>query len=364
MKKYLFIIPSLSKGGAERVVSLLSNELSKNLKEVTIVVHYRCHDEYKIDKKVKIICLTDMYDEEYKSKINFLFLTKLLIRLRKTIKKEKPDYIIPFLWTTCLRAELALMFSKYRKKIIHTVRNNPNSFPNNSLLKKIRNFMILRAKNTIVQNEEQRKYFKKVSDNKIFILPNPVPKELLKIKHKTNNKYINIIGVGRLEKQKNFDLLIDAFYELHKDLSNIVLNIYGEGSLKQHLTDKINEYNLNLVVNLKGRCNEYSKIYKDADIFVLSSDNEGMPNALLEAMAVGIPCISTNCPTGPSEIIVNKKNGILIKTGDKEELVKALLYLINNQDSRIKIGKNAKEHILNNYSVEEICNRFINICEK
>ena len=325
MKKYLFIIPSLSKGGAERVVSVLSSELVEQGKEVTVITHFEVEDRYPISEKVKLICLSGLYEEEYRKNISLIYLVKLIYRLRKAILQENPDYILPFLWTTCIRVDLALIFSKYKKRVIQTVRNNPMIFPSNKLMKVYRDYLVKNSVKTIVQNSEQKKYFKKSLHNKVFILPNPVSKDLFNIKQEKLNDEIKIIGVGRLEKQKNFDMLIDAFSVINSNCKKIKLHIYGEGSLKSYFQEKIIENNLDNSIILEGRSNDYKKIYGDADIFVLTSNFEGMPNTLLEAMAVGIPCISTNCPTGPSDIIKDKENGFLVEVNNVNQLANRIL---------------------------------------
>lgn len=363
MKKYLFIVPSLSKGGAEKVVSILSNNLIRKGRMVSIITHFKTDCDYYVDEKVKIICLSEMKENQYREKMSLFYLLKLLKKLRVKIIEEKADYIIPFLVTTCIRTEIALAFSKEKNKIIHTVRNNPKVFPKNKILRLIRNYLINNSKITIVQNNSQKDYFNKKNWDKIHVLYNPVENKMQSIELKQSDKIIKIIGVGRLEPQKNFKLLINSFSNIAHKYPNTQLEIYGEGSLKKELNDYIENKELNNRIKLMGRSNDYQKIYGDADIFVLSSIAEGMPNALLEAMSVGLASISTDCPTGPSDIIDNYKDGILISNNNIEEMTKALSELIENNELRKKIGKNAKEKVHKEFSEEKICEKLIEICE-
>lgn len=362
MDKYLFVIPSLSKGGAERVVSILANGLIKKGKNVTVVIHFNTQDSYKLDSRVKIICLSELYEEEYRKKINVYYLFKLLRKLRKTVKSEKPNHIIPFLWTTCIRTHMALLFTKYNKLSYQTVRNNPKIFPKNEFLKLYRNYLIKKSKITFVQNKAQQECFDRCEN--VFILPNPVSDDILRIKKIDENKTIKIIGVGRLEEQKNFSLLIACVSELISDGFDISLTIYGEGSLKYQLEKEIADSKMQSHIVLFGRSSSYEQMYSDADIFVLSSNYEGMPNTLLESMAVGIPCVSTDCETGPSDIIEDGVNGYLIPVNNKELLKEKIVLLINNELLRNKIGKKAKKFILDNYQADKITERFISICEE
>lgn len=363
MKKYLFILPSLSKGGAEKVVSILSTELAQNRREVIVITHFKTKSDYYVDKNVKVICLTNLYEEEYRSKISIIYLIKLLYRLRKNIIKENPDYILPFLWTTCIRTEIALLLSKYKKRVIQTVRNNPGTFPKQRILRKYRNFLIFKSKKTIVQNEDQKKYFNKKIQKKIFVLANPVAKELFEIEKKKHKNY-NIIGVGRLEEQKNFELLINSFYEVSKNRNDIYLKIYGEGSKKEQLQNLIDNLKISDIASLEGRKNNYEDIYGLADIYVLSSKCEGMPNTLLEAMSVGLACIATDCPTGPRDIIDNNIDGILIENENKDEMVKALDKVLENKKIFNEISKCCKEKMKEKYLPENICEGLIDICEE
>lgn len=363
MKKYLFVVPSLSKGGAEKVVSILSSNLVEKKRKAVVITHFRTNGDYKIHPNVKIICLSNLIEEEYRKKMSIVFLLKLLFRLRKNIKIENPDYILPFLWTTCIRTEIALLFSKYKERVIQTVRNNPDIFPKQKILRRYRNFLIFKSKKTIVQNEDQKKYFNKKIQKKIFVLANPVAKELFEIEKKKHKNY-NIIGVGRLEEQKNFELLINSFYEVSKNRNDIYLKIYGEGSKKEKLQNLIDNLNISDIVSLEGRKNNYEEIYSLADIYVLSSKCEGMPNTLLEAMSVGLACIATDCPTGPRDIIDNNIDGILIENENKEEMVKALNKVLENKKVFNEISKNCKKKMREKYLPENICERLINICEE
>ena len=358
--KYLFVVPSLSKGGAERVVSLLASEISRNNdKEVIVVTHFKTSNDYIVDKKVKIICLSNLYEEDYRKKINFLYLIKLLHRLRKKILEEKPTYIIPFLWSTCIRVDIALTCSKYKSNVIQTVRNNPNIYP-----EKYRNYLVKKSFLTIVQNKEQKDYFPSKIEKKIKIVPNPVSNDVFEIKRDNSYNPFIIIGVGRLENQKNFKLLIDSFNIVQKDYQNIILKIYGDGSQREELQGYIQELNLSEKITLCGRKERIDEIYKDANLFILSSSYEGMPNTLIEAMGSGLICISTNCPTGPSDIIKNGENGFLIENGSKDEMVKLITYVYNHYYSLNNVSKNAKKYIEEHYSLNKIADIFMKNCEE
>lgn len=363
MKKYLFIIPSLSKGGAERVVSILASELTKQNRKCVVVTHFRADKEYPIEEKVKLVCLSGLNENEYRGRMSKKYLLQLAYQLRTAILQEKPDFIIPFLWTTCIRTDIALMGSSYKKAVIQTVRNNPYIFPENKIEKKYRDLLVKKSKKTIVQNNDQKYYFPNNIHKKIAVLPNPISEDLLQVKSIRDNTFFRVVGVGRLEEQKNFKLLIDSVSEVYQEHPEIRLDIYGEGSLHEKLQIYIKRLGMDSIITLKGRSNDYNEIYGKADVFILSSDFEGMPNTLLEAMTVGIPCISTECPTGPKDIIQSYKNGILIPVGDKEELSKSIIDLIKDERLREKIGNEAKKTVLSKYLPSQIGKQLIEICE-
>ena len=363
-KKYLFVVPSLSKGGAERVVSILASELVKQNREAVVVTHFRADKEYPVNNDVKVVCLSNLNEAEYRKKMSTAYLVKLAGMLRREIIQQEPDYILPFLWTTCVRTDLALMGSSLKGRVIQTVRNNPEVFPKNAMMKKYRNNLVRKSRLTIVQNNQQKQYFPETQWNKIKVLPNPVSSALSQIERREDESQFKIVGVGRLEAQKNFDLLIDAVADVSEKYGNVKLDIYGEGSMKDHLQEHIDCINLGQKITLKGRSSDYSEIYGTASAFVLSSDFEGMPNTLLEAMAVGLPCISTDCPTGPSDIIESGKNGILVPMGDRNRLSQEIENLIQQNEMRIDLSKADKQTILTRYTPEKITQKFISICEE
>ena len=144
--------------------------------------------------------------------------------------------------------------------------------------------------------------------------------------------------------KKNHELLIKAFSKIAYKYNNINLKIYGEGPLHSNLQKLIESLRLSGRVYLMGTVDNIQDVMKDAGMFVLSSDFEGLPNALMEAMAIGLPVISTDCPCGgPNMLIKNYENGLLVKPGDENELSNAMEYIIKNQNDADKMGLKAKK---------------------
>lgn len=343
MKRVLFIIPFLSSGGAERVVSIWSSELAKNGNDIHLLVFYRVKDEYKVNDKVVIHTIRNT-KEEYES------MSKLqkIKEIRKILKSVRPNIVIPFITYVGILVNIAKIGLPI--KVVETIRIDPRYSPQSIIQRTIRNISVFISKRCIVQNKEQLAYFPKFIQKKIGIFPNPVSNDFInqeKIFH--SNKINNIIAVGRLEEQKNFKLLIKSFSNIVKDNKEVNLKIYGDGKLKSSLNNYIKELGLQENIQLCGRTNNIVEVLKKSDLYILSSNAEGMPNSLMEAMALGLPCISTDCPTGPSDLITHGVNGRLIPIKDEEKLTKSIKHIINNPVESIKMGINARKTIIDKY---------------
>lgn len=349
--KFLFVIPSLSKGGAERVVSVLASELTEQGHEATVLIYFKTENEYEVSENVKKVYLSE-YESDYDN-MNYL---KRLTALRKVAKTEKADFVIPFLSHVCIQTCVALFGTKY--KIIQTVRNDPRTLPEGKIHRFLRDLFIKFSFKTFVQNENQKSYFDKQTGKKIFVLPNPVRGDLFDCQNKNDTDKTIIASAGRLNSQKNFFMLIDAFckvYEEHKDLE---LRLYGDGELKEELEQHIKDKNLSESVKLMGRTNDMKSMFESIDLYVLSSDFEGMPNSLMEAMAAGVPCVSTDCPTGPSDLIENEKTGLLVPVNDASAMSEAIEKMLFELDNE-KIAENGREFVKSNYSAKVIVERLL-----
>lgn len=358
MKKYLFIVPSLASGGAERAVSNFASELARQGEAVTVLIYFRMKDEYDIAKNVKLRVLSEGDMGAY-NKMGYLQKIK---KIRNIIINESPDYIIPFLFQVTVHTMLAGY--GYHEKIINTIRNNPAQSPENVVMRFIRDRIICHSTKVIVQNEQQRQYFPSRIQKKIFVLRNAVDESLFSLPRENDDEFYRIVALGRLVPQKNYSLFVEAFFRVSQIYPDIRGEIYGEGPDKETLERLIIDYNLSDVLELKERTNDVKRVYTHADVYVLTSNYEGMPNTLIEAMAAAIPPISTNCPTGPSDLIVNMKNGILVNCNKVDELVEAISYMYTHRSEAKVMGENARKSVKEKCSAEKIAKELISICEK
>lgn len=344
MKRILFIVPFLSSGGAERVVSIWTSELAKMGANIHLLVFYRVGNEYPVNDNVVIHAI-----KENKEEYNKISKTKKIIFLRSKLQSIDPDLIIPFISHVGLMTSIARI--GLQTKMIETIRIDPKYSPKNKVLRLFRDISVLLSNGCIVQNEKQKKYFPKWSHEKIHVFANPISDEFIQVERTISNLQIRTItAVGRLEHQKNYTMLINAFSKLRN--LDLTLNIYGEGSLKDDLQIIINDLGLSNRIKLCGRSNDIKEVFMNTDLFILSSNAEGMPNSLMEAMAVGLPCISTDCPTGPSDLIDNEINGVLIPVDNEEALINAVNNMIDNPKEAYQMGKRAKEKMKSNYAAK------------
>ena len=345
--KIMFNCLTMEKGGAERVISLLANEFSRK-NDVSILTLKKSKDAYKLNPKIKRLKV-DETDYRKDSRARSILRKLSLIRLarqRNKIIMEKPDIIISFLPEPSLRL---MMIKKYSKKIrkiptIISIRNDPEREFNNPLLRKVMKKLYKSVDGMVYQTDDAKKFFDNIvtTKNKV-IIQNPIDDSILEEPKPDGQRKNVIINVGRLEPQKNQELLIKAFYDvLENNECDYVLEIYGEGSERKKLQSMIDGLGMRDRIVLKGQVDDIAGRLNNSKIFVLSSIYEGMPNALMEAMAMGLPCISTDCPCGgPRSLINNNINGILINNNSQESLSKAMQYLISNKDIRVKLSKNA-----------------------
>ena len=332
--KIMFNTSSMGKGGAERVISILANELIKE-NDVSILVNTKENQAYTLNEKIKLLEL----DEKYNPIALFRNIKRIWTSY-KILNKEQPDIIISFLPIPSYR----ILFLRKLIKIptIISDRNDPNMEYHSFISKFLMKRLYPKADGFVFQTEEQKEFFNKDIQNKSVIIYNPIKDEFLNT-NKETQKEDTIISVGRLAEQKNQKMLIEAFSKIANEYPSYKLKIFGAGPLEEKLKRQIEELKLSDRILLCGVCDDIKTELEKAKIFVLSSDYEGMPNALIEAMAVGLPVISTNCPCGgPKELIGNEKNGLLIEVGNVENLTKKMKYLIENQEDAVRMGKNAE----------------------
>lgn len=320
--KIAVITNSLSLGGAERIsITLAEWFTNKGIEVVLITLNKDREEGYKLSPSIERLAINS---ESNFSKI------KIIKELRKSIQFHKFNKVLVMgvpLAAIAIPASLGL-----NNNIYISERNDPANFKGKIITKFISRVFMIFADGFIFQTEGAKNYYCKFVKRKSVIIPNPLLVEDLPPVFKGLRRK-DIVTAGRLVPQKNHELLIKAFFEVTKTFPEYTLKIYGNGPERDKLTSLINSLGLDTKVFLPGATNNLFEKIVDAELFVLSSNFEGMPNALIEAMALGIPCISTDSsPGGAREIIEHKKNGILVPVNNINELSDAIKFLISNKE--------------------------------
>lgn len=325
------------KGGAEKSMIMMANYFAKIGHDVMLSSISGDERPYEISADVQVKLYSINSDN------------KLVVHyeMRKNtidiIRKFRPDVMISFWIQPAFYGSRTV--KRMKGKSIYTLRNDPER--GYGVITKIMRKLTLRQVDGVVfQTKGAQLYFDEKIRKKSVIIHNPiyfqpsaiqVPKERQK----------KIVTVGRLSEQKNQKELINVFAKVVKEYPDFVLEIYGEGELRTILQHQIDSHNLSNKVYLKGAVENVIEHIKDASIFVLSSIYEGMPNALMEAMAAGVPVISSDCsPGGPRELIEHNEDGLLYKVGDEKALCECMKQIINNTEHSEIMAQKAKNKML------------------
>lgn len=327
-KQILFVIPRMGSGGAERVVSLLANSLAANNYKVTVVTLAGGPSFYPLNPPVTYIPgnINVKRGNWFKAYCSELFaLPRAFMFLRRTITQGKFDRVVSFLPETDILV-FACKLSGLQFSHICSERTDPTRRP--WWRRHLLHYVHRRVTLLICQTQTVADYYKNVPLVRKKVIANPVA--LSRLPQSSNCINTRIVAVGRLAPEKNFSLLISAFSQICKEFPQYRLDIYGEGPLHAKLQQQIDLLGLQNKITLKGRTSNVLHQIADAALFVLPSNFEGFPNALLEAIALGLPVISTDFATGAARELVGPENGLLIPVGDQNALAKAMRTILSD----------------------------------
>ncbi|WKK66831.1 glycosyltransferase family 4 protein [Lutimonas zeaxanthinifaciens] len=333
--KVLFLISKLNLGGAERVLSTLSNYLCQNGELRILIATYNNieKDLYPIDSRIKRINYGGDIVEGNFSKL--IYRMNRMKDLRNLVKVENPDIVIPLIWKMNLETILALIGMKIN--IVVCEHNNYYQIKS-KLIRTWRLFLYQFANKVILLTHRDADIYEQYLNN-VSVIPNPI---FLNIPPKKYNREKRILCAGRLSKVKQFDHTIFVFSEILKTHPTWRLSIAGDGPELNKLKEYARLLKVESKVDFLGNVVDMSKIYKSHSIYVLSSEYEGFPMVLGEAMLCEMSVISYDCPTGPSEMIEDGVSGILVEHNNKLELINSVLKIIEDDELREKMGYNAK----------------------
>lgn len=317
-----FLIRSLSPGGAERAAVSLANEMARKGHKTTILCMTGTECFYDADPNV-IIRYLNLKSIECESGLTRL--TSLFCRsreIRDVVREIHPDVLVGMSWMMSVYAALCTQGTSVVS--IGTERSNPFILNDSRVNSALRKFASVHCDGFVCQTDKARSFFPKRVQKKIRIIQNGVFNPDVYNTSVPNERDKTITALGRLDHNKGYDLLLDAFRIVLASHPAYRLRIFGDGELHEELQARADSLGIADNVDFCGTDAHALFPIAASSVFVLSSRSEGMPNALIEAMAAGVPCVSTRCEMGPEELIEDGVNGLLVPMEDAHALASAI----------------------------------------
>lgn len=327
-------MPYLYGGGAERVVAALAGYIhTLDGYEVHLLTYSRdLKKEYPLQSSIKWHSM----DAEEHNPIRRV--VKKVAFMRSVIREIDPVCVVSLAGPEMLTL-VALAVKGLGIPLIFSERNDPVRYPTAKHLRVLRLWAYGQSSAVVFQTREAMSFFSKRIQKKGIIISNPLTQSL---PVRFDGKRIpKIVTSCRLEPQKNLDMLIDSFAQIILNYPDYTLHIYGEGAERSRLETKIGEMGMSDKVFLPGYSNHIFDDILQAALFVLPSDYEGISNSMLEAVALGVPTIATDCPVGGArETITHGENGMLVPVGNQKEMVQAMITVLSDGGVSERLSKN------------------------
>lgn len=353
MKRIALYIGSLQKGGSERVMVNLAEYFHKRKYDVILVTQYKRENEYYVSPEIRRVYSEP---EEYLLQggriKNFIARYKTLRNIWKTYK---PDVILSFLGKNNLMTILTAAF--LHSKVAVSVRGEPTMEYEGKHMQMLAKFLFRFADGVVFQTQMAKEFFPKAVQKKSRVLSNPLNPAFMNRRYEGEKEDI-IVAAGRLDDNKNHAMLIHAFAKISSEFPHTNLIIYGDGELRDKLQNLVDEKELSDRISLPGSITDVVDKISKAKIYALTSNTEGMPNSLMEAMALGLAVVATDCPCGgPATLIDNEVNGMLVPVGDAFALSDAFRRILVDEEFAKKLGDNAY-NITKDLSPERVNNQW------
>jgi GalNAc-alpha-(1->4)-GalNAc-alpha-(1->3)-diNAcBac-PP-undecaprenol alpha-1,4-N-acetyl-D-galactosaminyltransferase len=346
--RFTLIISSFNSGGAEHVLSKLANHWVSQGHQIQLVTFAETGSTpfYYLDPKINLIQLGLLQFTPRSLLMRLKNIFKRIFLLRKAIQKLNPDVVLSFVDVANITTLIAMVGLKI--PVLVSERTHPAYHQLPKFYQKLRQIFYPKAVSVIVQTNAAAGYFNSNHFKNIKIIPNAVLRPVQSNAANASSSVVrNIVSVGRLCPFKGFDTLIQAFNQLLKVYPHLTLTIYGEGKERLNLERFIQSLDLQNRILLPGAIQNIQEALINADLFIFPSRYEGFPNALCEAMAVGLPVIASDC-SGNIDIVRDGIDGRLFPVGDIQALTKITLELLEDGLQRQRLAESAKE----------ICDRF------
>ncbi|MBT1177146.1 glycosyltransferase [Bifidobacterium callimiconis] len=350
-KNVCFVMPGMSGGGAERVVSILANEFVREGHDVTIFLTNFTQIAYDLDDRIHI----DMSCAQ--SKANFVGQIRAI---RKKMKDLRDAVFISFMDNQNLFTIIAGIGMP--NHVVISQRNDPHrAFEGRTLVRALHPWIYTWADYVVMQTQDALEYYPSYAKNKYSVILNPLNSNL-PARYEGPRSH-RVVAVCRLNEQKNLPLALDAFKDFSVDFSDYTFEIYGEGELKDELQAYATNIGIGRKVLFKGfRKNVYDCII-DASMFIISSDFEGLSNSMIEAIALGIPTIATDCPIGGARMVINNgRNGYLVPVRDRAKLAAAMKKIAGSPEIQKRFGEEGVK-LRDRLSIHSIVNQWLSVIE-
>lgn len=350
-KKVILITNTLGNGGAQRVqVELINQWVQNGVHVIVLQTENRDQYNYWVDDRVEILNIHTSNNRLLRYGLELKQICALMNRYPEAT-------VLAFVIHSIFLVSLCSFFTKNR--IVLSERNDPDRWPKSALRRYLRDLSFVTADHCVFQSEGARQHFNKRIQHKASIIPNPINPNLPQI-NKGKREDV-VITASRLERQKNLPMMIRAFAQFSKYYPNYTLEVYGRGDDEKELQALIQELSLENKAFLKGYSHNIYAEMNRCSIFALSSNFEGLSNSMLEAMAMGLPCVVTDCPPGGAkEVINNNVNGILVPVGDINAMSDAFCKIANDKTFASKLSSEAAK-VREEYPIEEIAKKWLAI---
>ena len=356
MKKIAFVLGNISLGaGTERAVTNLANAFSRDENNQVFIVSINSEDKdkpyYPLEKGIKVIHMNAGKGSKIQRLLGYY---GIVGQLNKIMADNDIDYVLG----TTHAFNILLSFLKGKVRKIGCEHMSYNACPKVSQIIRKNRYKHLDA--VVLLTQMDREHYDFLPSEKTFVIPNirsfqPDKPAVL------DNK--RIITVGRLDSQKGYDILVELAPDLKERIPDWKIDIYGSGTMKQQLEDRIKELGIQDFVFINEPVKEIREEFEKSSMYLMTSRFEGLPMVLLEAQACGLPIVSFNCPEGPADVINDGEDGYLIDDFNKEELVEKTARIALDEQLRKKMGANAFKRS-DRFSEESILKKWYSCFEK
>lgn len=340
-KKIMIIHSGLVIGGMEKMITSLANFLCEEFEIIFLLLETEKHN-FILNEKITIIEKNYNLNISLKSmgvSTSISLVRNISREIRRYTEELMPDMIIVFNDRITFLTWLAVR--KRNIKLLMSQRADPND--KSAWINKVLKYVYHHCDGVVFQLEQVKKYYSMVDQCRV--IPNPA---FIDIKKDHPERRKKIISIGRLQYRKRMDLVILAFREVLDKYSDYELYIFGDGEERSNLENLVRSLGIHNKVHFMGFVQNAAEKNLDAEMFVMASDSEGIPNTLIEAMAAGIPCIATDCSPGGASLLLNHgENGILVRTGNVSELAQGMITYIENKELKEKNTVKAQKYLEN-----------------